>query len=55
MVKQTIRRVYPGFNEGYYGYQSFADLLRDAENQGLIRLEYDESRGNFKVHLGTSN
>ncbi len=54
MVKQTIRRVYPGFNEGYYGYQSFADLLRDAENQGLIRLEYDESRGNFKVHLATS-
>ena len=54
MVKQTIRRVYPGFNEGYYGYQSFADLLRDAENQGLIRLEYDESRGNFKVHMATS-
>ncbi len=54
MVKQTIRRVYPGFNEGYYGYQSFADLLRDAEKQGLIRLEYDESRGNFKVHLATS-
>src|SRR5690606_16390303 len=25
MIKQTLRRVYPSFNEGYYGYQSFTD------------------------------
>src|SRR5262245_53989259 len=31
LVKQTIRRVYPGFNEDYYGYRAFADLLKDAE------------------------
>jgi uncharacterized protein (TIGR00288 family) len=29
MLKQAIRRVYPGFNEGYYGYRSFSDLLED--------------------------
>ena len=23
MLKQAIRRVYPGFNEGYYGYAIF--------------------------------
>ncbi len=51
MVKQTIRRVYPGFNEDYYGYRSFADLLKDAEKTGAIDLEYDESRGNYKVRL----
>ncbi len=51
MVKQTIRRVYPGFNEGYYGYRSFADLLKDAEKSGVIDLEYDEGRGNYKVRL----
>ena len=28
-LKQAIRRVYPGFNEGYYGYGSFSDLLED--------------------------
>jgi 2,3-bisphosphoglycerate-dependent phosphoglycerate mutase len=49
MVKQTIRRVHPGFSESYYGYNSFSDLLKDAEARGLIRLEYDEKRGNYLV------
>ena len=48
-LKQAIRRVYPGFNEGYYGYGSFSDLLEDIKAKGLIELEYDESRGNYKV------
>jgi uncharacterized protein (TIGR00288 family) len=51
LVKQTIKRVYPGFNEGYYGYATFSDLLEDAESAGLLRLELDESRGNYKVRL----
>lgn len=50
-AKQTIRRVHPGFNEAYYGYKSFTELLKDAESRNLIRLEYDETRGNFKVRL----
>ena len=41
MVKQSVRRVYPGFNESYYGYRSFSDLLEDAAKQGLIELEFD--------------
>ncbi len=48
-LKQAIRRVYPGFNEGYYGYGSFSDLLEDIKSKGLIDLEYDDSRGNYKV------
>jgi uncharacterized protein (TIGR00288 family) len=51
LIKQTIRRVYPGFNENYYGYRSFGDLLADAQKQGIIDLEYDEDRGNYKVLL----
>ncbi len=51
MIKQAIRRVFPGFNEGYYGYHSFSDLLKEAEDQGLIELDYDEGRGNYKVGL----
>ena len=51
LVKQTIRRVYPGFNESYYGYRTFSDLLKDAESNRLIALEYDESRGNYKIQL----
>lgn len=49
MLKQAIRRVYPGFNEGYYGYRSFSDLLEDLKAQDLIELEYDESRRNYLV------
>ena len=48
-LKQAIRRVYPGFNEGYYGYGSFSDLLEDIKSKGHIGLEWDEGRGNYKV------
>ncbi len=51
MIKQTIRRVYPGFSESYYGYRSFGDLLDDAKKRGLVSLEYDRNRGNYKVSL----
>ena len=49
MVKQTLRRVHPGFNEGYYGYRSFSDLMEDVERRGLINVEYDSERGNSKI------
>jgi uncharacterized protein (TIGR00288 family) len=49
MVKQAIRRVFPGFNEESYGYSSFATFLEDVEKQGLIDLDFDEKRGNFVV------
>ncbi len=48
-LKQAIRRVHPGFSESYYGYGSFSDLLEDIKAKGLIALEYDEGRGNYKV------
>jgi uncharacterized protein (TIGR00288 family) len=48
-VKQTVRRVYPGFNESYYGYKSFSELLEDAAKEGLITLERDNPRGNYRV------
>jgi uncharacterized protein (TIGR00288 family) len=52
MLKQAIRRVYPGFSESYYGYRSFSDLLEHIREEGLIQLEYDKSRGNYKVSRG---
>ena len=39
----------PGFNEGYYGAGSFAEILEMGEKMGLIELEYDEKRGNYIV------
>ena len=55
MVKQALRRVHPDFNESYYGYRTFSDLLEDAESRGLIHLEHDEDRGNYKVRQKTKN
>jgi uncharacterized protein (TIGR00288 family) len=54
IVKQTMRRVDPSFNETRLGYASFGDLLQAAESRGLIQLEYDPTRGNFKVRLAES-
>lgn len=54
MVKQTIRRVYPGFNEEYYGYTSFVDLLEDARRQGQVEIDLDETRGNYVVRVPVS-
>ena len=49
LVKQTVKRVYPGFNESYYGYRTFAELLEDAAKEGVISLELDQQRGNYRV------
>jgi uncharacterized LabA/DUF88 family protein len=51
MVKQTVRRVNPSFNEDYYGFASFNALLEEARDLDYIDLEYDEKRGNYKVRL----
>ncbi len=48
-LKQAIRRVYPGFSESYYGFSSFSDLLEDLADRGHLELDYDASRGNYKV------
>jgi uncharacterized protein (TIGR00288 family) len=49
MVKQTLKRRKPGFNESYYGFRAFSQLLEEAERQGLIKLEHDERSGGYIV------
>jgi uncharacterized protein (TIGR00288 family) len=49
LVKPTLKRVYPGFNETYYGYRNFTELLEDAAKEGVVELELDEQRGNYRV------
>jgi uncharacterized protein (TIGR00288 family) len=51
MVKQTLKRRKPGFNESYYGFRTFSDLLIDAEKRKLLRLVYDEKSGGYIVRL----
>jgi len=51
MVKQALKRRKPGFNERYYGFSSFGDLLEEAERRGLLKLERDERSGGHLIHL----
>ena len=51
MVKQTLKRRKPGFNESYYGFRAFSQLLEGAERQGLVKLERDERSGDYIVKL----
>jgi uncharacterized protein (TIGR00288 family) len=49
MVKQALKRRNPGFNESYYGFDGFSELLEQAEKKGLIKLEADEKSGGYVV------
>ncbi len=51
MIKQTIKRKHPQFNEQYYGYRSFSQLLQEAEKKKLIQLERDNRSGSYIVTL----
>jgi hypothetical protein len=49
MIKQTLKRRRPGFNEAYYGFRSFNRLLEVARDRGLIELELDDKSGGYTV------
>jgi uncharacterized protein (TIGR00288 family) len=49
MVKQTLKRRRPGFNESYYGFRSFKRLLDEAASRGLMDLEPDEKSGGYII------
>jgi hypothetical protein len=49
MVKQTMQRKQPYFNESYYGYKSFSELLEDAERHGLLSMKKDAKSGGYVV------
>lgn len=49
MVKQTLKRRKPSFNETYYGFQTFGDLLEEAQSRGLMKLEHDKKSGGYII------
>jgi uncharacterized protein (TIGR00288 family) len=49
MIKQTLKRQRPGFNESYHGFRSFNQLLEEARDRKLIELEKDEKSGGYIV------
>ena len=49
MVKQTLKRRQPSFNESYYGFSSFNDLLEEAQARRQLELELDEKSGGYVI------
>src|SRR5437868_5480623 len=49
MVKDTMKRKKPSFNETYHGYRTFSELLQDAQKEGLLELEIDPRSKTFVV------
>jgi uncharacterized protein (TIGR00288 family) len=49
MIKDTMKRKKPSFNEAYHGYRTFSELLEDAEKEGLLELETDKRSRTYVV------
>ena len=49
MVKQALKRRNPGFNESYYGFRTFSDLLEEAQTRKLLTLEPDQKSGGYVI------
>ncbi|HXU93559.1 MAG TPA: NYN domain-containing protein [Gallionella sp.] len=51
MVKTTMQRRRPGFNESFYGYRSFRELMEDAQRHKLVALVRDEKSGQYTLRV----
>jgi uncharacterized LabA/DUF88 family protein len=49
MVKETMKRKKPSFNESYYGFRTFSHLLEDAQRRGIVTLRRDQRSGSYVV------
>lgn len=49
LIKDTLKRKKPQFDESYHGYRTFQDLLEDMERTGLITLGKDPRSGMYVV------
>jgi hypothetical protein len=49
LIKQAMKRQWPGFNERAHGFKAFNDLLLEAQEQGLLKLETDKQAGSYTV------
>src|SRR5215510_8246740 len=49
MVKDTMKRKKPSFNESYHGYRTFSELLKDAQKEGLLELDVDKRSRTYVV------
>lgn len=49
MIKETMKRKKPSFDESYYGFKSFTHLLEEGDNLALIDIERNPKSGTYVV------
>jgi uncharacterized protein (TIGR00288 family) len=49
MVKQTLKRRKPGFDETYHGFRTFGQLLEEAQARNMLTLQLDEKSGGYII------
>ncbi|HEY4351840.1 MAG TPA: NYN domain-containing protein [Paraburkholderia sp.] len=47
VLKNAIKRRKPDFNETYYGFRAFGNLLEEAQARGLLEVGRDEKSGTY--------
>ncbi len=47
MLKEAIKRRKPDFNESYYGFKAFGNLLEEAQARGLLEFGRDDRSGAY--------
>ncbi|MDX2038897.1 MAG: NYN domain-containing protein [Isosphaeraceae bacterium] len=49
LIKDTIKRKKPSFDESYHGYRSFNHLLEEADNLAIVDIERNPKSGTYVV------
>ncbi len=47
LLKDTLKRRRPDFNETYYGFRTFGNLLEEAQHRGMLEFGRDEKSGAY--------
>ena len=55
MVKSTMQRRRPGFNESSFGYRSFKELVEDAQRQKMLSIVRDEKGTQYTIRLAAGD
>lgn len=51
LVKQSMKRKMPEFDEGEYGYAGFGRFLEAGRDRGIVALDRDQRAGGYRVDL----
>ncbi|MES2152273.1 MAG: NYN domain-containing protein [Pseudomonadota bacterium] len=55
LLKDTLKRRRPDFNETYYGFRTFGNLLEEAQNRGMLEFGRDEKSGAYVYRSSAAN